>query len=49
VRGRWGQIEGHAYAYLAHALAPMPSKRTGRCPVGSRWHRSSSAARRSSS
>lgn len=21
VRGRWGKIEGHAYAYLAHALA----------------------------
>ncbi len=21
VRGRWGRIEGHAYAYLAHALA----------------------------
>jgi DUF1680 family protein len=23
VRGRWGRIEGHAYAYLAHALAQL--------------------------
>ena len=27
----------------------MPSSRTGRCPAGCRWHRSSSAAYRSSS
>jgi DUF1680 family protein len=23
VRGRWGRVEGHAYAYLAHALAQL--------------------------
>ena len=23
MRGRWGRIEGHAYAYLAHALAQL--------------------------
>jgi DUF1680 family protein len=28
VRGRWGQIEGHAYAYLAHALAQRQLYRT---------------------
>ena len=30
-------------------LTPMPSSRTGRCPAGSRWQRSSSAARHNSS
>ena len=29
-------------------LTPMPTSRTGRCPAGSRWHRSSSATRTSS-
>jgi len=23
VRGRWGKIEGHAYAYFAHGLAQL--------------------------
>ncbi|NUQ65221.1 MAG: glycoside hydrolase family 127 protein [Pirellulales bacterium] len=28
VRGRWGRIEGHAYAYMAHALAQTQLYRT---------------------